>query len=114
MLFSFCLITNLQAATRAFPGFVTANEYRALSVAEKYAYSAGLIDGLLASPILLEDEIRQLEDCVTGMSNSQMSAIFDQYISDKPGTWHESMSVHAVFALIEKGQPCASYIFDEN
>ena len=76
-------------------GFVTGSMYRTISPDTRQAYAMGLIDGMLLSPFFdaKKQKLEWLERCATGMSNEQVAAIFDKYLRDNPGRWHESMHV---------------------
>lgn len=83
-------------------GFVTGNQYRVFSATEKQKYAIGLLDGIFLSPFYGADKkkLEEVEQCVTDMSDGQVAAIFDKYISENPGRWHESMNVLAYVALL--------------
>jgi len=84
-------------------GFVTGNQYRVFSATEKQKYAMGLLDGMFLSPFYGADKMKLevLEQCATGMNGGQVVAVFDKYVSENPGRWHESMNVLAFAALTQ-------------
>ena len=84
-------------------GFITANDYREFTPQQKRAYAIGFMDGLFVAPFLSapKSELSWVENCATGMTDYQVEAIFDKYLSDNPERWHESMNSLAWFAIKE-------------
>jgi hypothetical protein len=76
-------------------GFLTGNSYRALAPESRRAYAIGLLDGMFLSPFFdaNKQKLEWLERCATGMGDKQVAAIFDKYLRDNPGRWHETMHV---------------------
>ncbi|WP_140637402.1 Rap1a/Tai family immunity protein [Methylibium rhizosphaerae] len=84
-------------------GFHTGSSFRELSSVAKRSYVAGFVDGALVAPLLdaPKGEIRWLERCVTGMTDDQLVAIVEKWLSENPVRWHESMNILAFVALKE-------------
>lgn len=82
-------------------GFLTGNSYRASSAQEKSGFVMGFIDGLLVAPLLgaPRSKLVRLEECLTGMVNSQVVAIVDKWLTENPGRWHQQMNVLTFSAL---------------
>jgi hypothetical protein len=76
-------------------GFLTGNAYRGFSPESRRAYAMGLIDGMFLAPFFdaKKQKLEWLERCGTGMGDEQIAAIFDKYLRDNPGRWHETMHV---------------------
>lgn len=74
-------------------GFVTGTQFRAFSNEARRAYAMGVMDGMFLSPFFdaKKEKLEWLERCATGMSDEQIVAIFDKYLRDNPGRWHEPM-----------------------
>lgn len=82
-------------------GFITGNDYRDFSPLQKRTYAAGIIDGIFLAPFFSapKSELSWIENCATGMTDSQVAAIFDKYLRDNPARWQESMHVLAWIAI---------------
>ena len=61
---------------------------------ERMVYARGLINGLSASGLLgaSNSRIEALQTCMTGMTDVQVAAILEKYITDNPKEWHRSLS----------------------
>lgn len=81
-------------------GFHTGQTYQSLSYPQRVGYLSGLVDGMLLAPFLGGSEENWLTRCMVGMSDTQMTAIADKYISDHPESWHQPMHVLAYNALL--------------
>ena len=75
-------------------GFLTGNQYRLLSQEARRTYAMGLLDGIFLAPFFgaKKETLGWLERCATGMNDEQIAAIFDKYLRDNPGRWHETMN----------------------
>jgi hypothetical protein len=82
-------------------GFLTGNVYRELSPAGKRGYVMGFTDGVLIAPLLdaPKSELRSIERCLVGMTDVQVVAIFDKWLTDNPARWHEQMNILSYSAL---------------
>ena len=84
-------------------GFLTGNSFRELSDAGKRGYAMGFLDGALMSPMFdaPKGETRWIETCVVGMTDKQVVAILDKFLTNNPARWHEQMNVLAWLAMKE-------------
>lgn len=90
-------------------GFVSGNMYERFSPDEKRAYVTGMIDGFLYSPALstLAKEAvytaTHLKRCIkeANMSDSQILAIVEHYLSEHPAEWGGSMHQVVFFAMLD-------------
>lgn len=84
-------------------GFLTGNSYRILPTSNKRSYIAGFIDGTLVAPLFdaPKKETAWLERCIVGMTDQQVVAILEKWLSENPARWHESMNVLSFVALRE-------------
>jgi hypothetical protein len=75
-------------------GYYTGNSYRALPEEVKKVYVAGVIDGILYSPVFGGDQesIGQFKACMAGMNSSQIGAIVNQYLEANPQDWDNDMN----------------------
>ncbi len=82
-------------------GFLTGNAYRILSQEARRAYAMGLLDGMFLAPFFgaKKEKLGWLERCATSMTDEQIAAIFDKYLRDNPGRWHETMHVLGMVAM---------------
>ena len=82
-------------------GFLTGNAYRALSQEARRAYAMGSIDGMFLAPFFgaKKEKLSWLERCATSMTDEQIAAIFDKYLRDNPGRWHETMNALGMVAM---------------
>ena len=73
-------------------GFFDGRAYLNFSPLEQQRYVAGLLDGIFIAPLFgaPDDGARymRLRNCVTGMSDIQLSAIFVKYLKEHPEEWH--------------------------
>lgn len=83
-------------------GFHTGTTYLQLSHEQRAGYAAGLLDGIFVSSVLgaKGDVLDRLQNCAVGMSDIQLVAVFDKYLRDNPGRWHQSMHVLGYSALL--------------
>ena len=74
-------------------GFVRGKEYLEFSQREQCAYAAGIIDGMLLSPLLggSKEELKWLDEGILGRSNVEIAAIIKKYLEDNPARRHESL-----------------------
>lgn len=112
------IASNANAGGLAFySGFQTGSSYDDLSVADRFSYAEGLVDGLLVSSVLTGSDrnLEMLNGCLHRMNNKQVVAILDKYLRDNPKYWQEPMNMLALTALQETcgisrtppGQPAA-------
>lgn len=84
-------------------GFLTGNSYREMQDSGKRGYVMGFIDGLFVSVLhgAKKSTLRLIEQCVVGMSDGQVVAILEKWLTDHPGQWHEQMNILANAAIRE-------------
>jgi hypothetical protein len=84
-------------------GFLTGNSYRDLASSEKRGYVMGFLDGAFVSPLFgaPKNKVKWLEDCAVGMTDEQVVAILDKWLTENPGRWHQRMNVLSFDALKE-------------
>lgn len=76
------------AIALASPSFaVTGNEYFTLSESERLAYTLGAVDGVLTGLLLESGEQPRLAVCLGEIPPSQIFAIFEKALSDRPEQW---------------------------
>jgi Ssp1 endopeptidase immunity protein Rap1a len=82
-------------------GFLTGNQYRALSDDDQHIYAMGVVDGMFLSPFFGASKSKTLwiESCLTRMEDDQVVAIFHKYLEENPTRWRQSMNVLAYAAL---------------
>jgi len=73
-------------------GFSTGEQFLNMPEAEKLAFSMGTVNGMLLAPLFGAPKERMLwiETCVLGMTDSQVTAIFEKYLRDNPSRWHQT------------------------
>ncbi len=71
-------------------GFLTGEQLLQMSEFEKNSYSMGLINGMLLAPFFggEKSELFWFENCITGMTSTQLSAIFTKYLRENPQDWN--------------------------
>jgi len=74
-------------------GFVRGKEYLEFSQRGQCAYAAGIIDGMLLSPLSggSKEELKWLDEGILGRSNVEIAAIIKKYLEDNPARRHESL-----------------------
>lgn len=84
-------------------GFGTGERYLSASEQEQRAYAAGIINGMLMAPMFgaSRGKMRWLEQCIQGMTDSQIVSILTKYLRDNPGRWHETPHAPMYTALKE-------------
>jgi len=85
-------------------GGLKGSEYRELSEGERASYSMGIVEGILLAPWFAGEQIPKIDflhQCIVGMTNKQLSAIFDKYLNEHPEKWHKYMSFSVLGAMIE-------------
>ncbi len=82
-------------------GFLTGNTFRELSDDGKAGYAMGFVNGLLMAPAFKapRTEMRWVEECISGMADTQIAAILDKFLAENPARWHEPMNVLSHVAL---------------
>ncbi|WP_420213442.1 hypothetical protein ACN8ZM_40225 (plasmid) [Burkholderia aenigmatica] len=86
-------------------GFVDGNAYQQFGTLERQRYLEGVFDGIFYAPaIAMKDLPRsvKLHNCAVGhgMTNVQMAAIVDKYMTDNPERWGDPMTANAYMAMI--------------
>ena len=84
-------------------GFLTGNQFLAMSNKAQSTYAMGVIDGMLLAPLFNAPKRNMywLEVCVEGMSNEQVAAILRKELASNPGTWHHPVHITMYNAMIE-------------
>jgi hypothetical protein len=84
-------------------GFLRGNSYRQLSEVMRRGYVMGIVDGFYYSPMFgaPEKEVDRLSKCLTGWSDTQVMAVVDKWLANKPARWHEPMHVLTHTALAD-------------
>lgn len=79
----------------ALSGFITGNIYKEFSYSEQRGYIIGYFDGLLASPLLHRSNVESddLESCIRKMTDTQLLAMVDKYMTENPDKWHMPMNI---------------------
>ena len=87
--------------TFIYSGFMTGEECHRHSDASIGWYMAGVVDGLLVSPFAgaPETRIKPLNQCLTGVTSTQLSATLKKWLKEHPERWHEGCHVAAFSAL---------------
>jgi hypothetical protein len=72
-----------------------------MAAPQRSAYAMGVVEGMFLSPFFggQKSKVVWLETCATGMSDSQLVAVLDQYVRGNPARSHESMHTLAFAAL---------------
>ena len=100
---SFAISSDDSVGVRIQDGFIDGNEFLGHSAQEKRFYAIGVIEGMLLSPIFgaPKNNLAWFEDCVVGMSARQVVAIFEKFLSENLGRWHESMHGLSYAAMLD-------------
>ncbi len=81
-----------------------AQDFLELSENSKKAFAMGFIDGIYVAPYLDAPDkgeiLVSLQKCVTGMSNTQLGAIIEKFITEHPENWHRPLNTEAWNALM--------------
>lgn len=82
-------------------GFLTGNTFLDLSREAKRGYAMGFLDGVFVAPLFgaPKAELYRIEQCAVGMTDEQVVAILNKFLSDNPGRWHEPMDFLSYAAL---------------
>ena len=82
-------------------GFLKGENYLLLEPRARHTYVIGLIDGMLAAPLLGGSPQRAstLKQCIEGMTDSQLDAILSKYLKDNPDRWNIAAQISMVNAL---------------
>jgi hypothetical protein len=87
-------------------GFLTAEEFTHMNGQGQHDYAMGVVDGMLLAPLFGAprdqndgQKVGTLEDCITGMSSTQITAIISKFVRDHPERWNDSMHVVAFAAM---------------
>ena len=81
-------------------GYLTGNDYMALSKGERASWAMGVADGIMAEAAMANPlpDGSWLGKCLSGIPSSQLQAMIDSYISQFPEGWR------APAALIARGK----------
>lgn len=81
--------------------FLTGNDYQELSPGGKRGYVTGFVDGVLVAPVFdaPKQALQWIELCIVDMSNVQIVAIVDKWLSENPQRWHQPMNMLTFTAL---------------
>jgi hypothetical protein len=84
-------------------GWVSGQYFLSLNEGQKTGLSAGIISGLLMSPLMgapeRGPEVVALSECTQGMSIGQLEAVIEKYLRDHPEVWNRPLGVSAVWAM---------------
>jgi hypothetical protein len=82
-------------------GFLTGEQFLQMPEPQKSAYSMGLINGMLLAPLFggNKSELQWFENCIKGMTSTQITAIFTKYLNDNPQEWHNTPHLSLSIAL---------------
>jgi len=86
--------------------FVEKDSEHYMSPMEQVMYARGFVNGLYASSGLLRADrgrMKMLKDCIVGMTDTQVRAILEKAIRDKPEQWHQGLVILGMVAI---GQAC--------
>ena len=85
-----------------YSGFMKGSLYLELPEASRAAYAMGILDGLFGAGFYGADpkELKQLQQCTSGMTNTQLMAVFDQHVRANPVNWQHPTNVLAFNALL--------------
>jgi len=74
-----------------------------MNAEEKTAYIEGVCDGFLMAPAFgaPNSGTKPLLQCISGMNNAQVTAIFDKYLAERPERWHVSANMLMHEALVK-------------
>lgn len=84
-----------------YEGFMRGETYLSLPNSQRAAYVMGLVDGFLYAPALDAPSagVTWLQACISGMTNTQLTALIDQQVRSNPIDWQVPMHVLAGNAL---------------
>lgn len=82
-------------------GFLTGEQLLQMSEIEKNSYSMGLINGMLLAPLFggHKSELFWFENCIRGMTGTQLSAIFTKHLRENPQDWNLTPHISLYNAL---------------
>ena len=102
-LFAFAINASAQEEFWIANGFSTGEQFLSMSETEKSAFSMGTVNGMLLAPLFgaPKEQMLRIETCLVGMTNSQVTAIFEKYLRDNPSRWHQTPHVPMYSALIQ-------------
>ncbi len=67
---------------------VSGNEYRNLSATQKLAWTVGVADGIITTPLFESDKQSPLAQCLSELEREQIRAIFEKALEGQPERWH--------------------------
>ena len=84
-------------------GFSTGEKYIQMTAAQKRYYAMGVVNGMLLAPVFgaPKENLTRLENCISGMSDTQVAAILTEYLNKHPGEWNETPHMPMYRALTE-------------
>jgi hypothetical protein len=76
-------------------GFLKGKGYLDMDITEKRAYAMGVINGMLAAPLMgaPEERVEWLVTCTRKMDDEQVAAILTKHVRDNPENWHNGMNI---------------------
>lgn len=99
-----CFVSPASFAEPSFEiktGFLSGQNYLEMPAAQRGSYAIGLVEGMFLSPFFeaQKSKLLWLEQCTTGMNDTQLRAVLDQFVHANPARWHESMHTLGYSAL---------------
>lgn len=93
--------TQAQGEIFVHSGFMKGESYLNLSEVRRSAYAMGLVDGFLFAPGYgaPSNKVDWLYSCISGMTDTQITAIIDKHIRDNPVQWQQPVHMLAHNAL---------------
>lgn len=102
-IYTFLVSTAVAQPVAINNGFGTGEDYLKMDTSEQRAYAMGVVNGMLLAPLFgaPKSKMLRIENCLVGMTDSQVAAILAKYLRDNPGRWHETPHAPMLAALME-------------
>lgn len=90
LLLAFAISAQAASPAGVMLGYITGNDYMALSIKERQIWVIGVADGIMAEGIesAKAAEGPWLGRCLRGIPGSQLVAILEKDLRDRPDSWH--------------------------
>ena len=85
------LLTNVTFAKGITLGYQTGTDYMKMDEHARDAWIVGALDGIMAESLYSAKEMTKgswLGNCIEGMDLTQIKAMFEKELKDKPEGWH--------------------------
>jgi len=105
LLFAILPQSGITQGVRIHNGFMKAEDFLHMSTDSRRDYAMGIVDGMLLAPAFgapdKGQKVQSFGACIEGMDDSQVAAIIEKFLRDRPERWNERLNLVVFAAMME-------------